>query len=209
MQQGLAGFASFNFGNVHSVTYRSTSERLPTPYPLREDLDWLELQDEAGFFALSMQEGSDSGSPSSTPGVSTKSSPSLLIPGFPSALCLLKDDPIPVARKFPHTWPHQRSLPHSKSLSALETLANDFVPVKSPVQSPPRPSARPMLLCALSSALARRERSKRIRFQALPFAIQPDDDDSWNSSQYHAPTPFPSPRAGRALDPDLMFDSAS
>ena len=63
LQQGLPGFASFNFGSVHSVTYRSTCERLPTPYPPREDLDWLELQDEAELFALSVQEDPDSESP--------------------------------------------------------------------------------------------------------------------------------------------------
>lgn len=206
MQQGLSGFASFNFGNVHSVTYRSTCERLPTPYPLREDLDWLELQDEAEFFALSMQEDPDSDSDSSTPGVSAKSSPSLLIPGFTSALCLLKDDPIPAAKKSPHARLFQRSLPHSKSLSALETSANDFITVTNSSLSSSRPSARPMLLSALSSALARRDRSRRIRFEALPFPIHHNDDPSWKS---HVRTPFPSPPAGRVLDPDLMFDSAS
>ena len=206
LQQGLPGFASFNFGNVHSVTYRSTCERLPTPYPLKEDLDWLELQDEAELFAFDIQEDPDS--ESSTPGVSTKSSPSFLFSGFPTALCLSRDDAISAVKRSPPTRLQQRSLTHSKSLSALDTLANDPLIVTS--SSPPssRPSARPMLLSVLSSALARRERSRRIRSEALPFAIHLADDDPRNS-QHCAPTPFPSPPVGRVLDLDLMFDSVS
>lgn len=209
VQQGLPGFASFNFGSVHSVTYRSTCERLPTPYPLREDLDWLELQDEAEFYALSDQEDPDSDSDSSTTGISAKPSPPLLIPGFPSALCLSKDDAIPAITKSPPARLQQRSLPHSKSLNALETLANDFITATTSSLSSSRPSARPMLLSALSSALARRERSRRIRFEALPFAVHLNDGPCWRSPQYYFSTPFPSPRAGRVLDADLMFDSAS
>lgn len=205
LQQGLPGFASFNFGNVHSVTYRSTCERLPTPYPPREDLDWLELQDEAELFALSVQEDPDS--ESSTPGVSTESSPSLLLPGFPTTLCLSRDDTTSAVKKSPPARPQQKSLVHSKSLSALDSFGNDFHIVTSSSLSSSRPSARPMLLSALSSALARRQRSRRIRFEALPFAIHLDDNYSWESSQSYIPTPFPSPPAGRMLDPDLMFDS--
>lgn len=209
MQQGLPGFASFSFGNVHSITYRSTCERLPTPYPLRDDLDWLELQDEAEFYTLSKQEDPDSDSNSSTPGTSTKSSPSLLMPGFPSALCLSKGDAISAVKKSHPAQLQQWSLSHSKSLSSLDTLASKFVTVTTSSMSSSRPSARPMLLSALSSALARRERSRRIRFEALPFAIHLDEDHSWRSPHYYIPTPFPSLRAGRMLDPDLMFDSAS
>jgi hypothetical protein len=205
LQEGLPGFASFSFGNVHSVTYRSTCERLPTPYPPREDLDWLELQDEAELFALSLQEGPDS--ESSTPGVSTKSSPSLALPGFPTALCLSRDDTTSAAGRSPPARPQQKSLGHSKSLSALDTFANDFLVVTSSSLTSSRPSARPMLLSILSSALARRERSRRIRLEALLFPLHLIDNDSWKSSQYCIPTPFPSPPAGRVLDPDLMFDS--
>jgi len=203
LQQGLPGFASFNFGSVHSVTYRSTCERLPTPYPLREDLDWLELQDEAELFALSVQEDPDS--EPSTPGVSTKLSPSLL-PGFPTALCLSGGNTT-APKKSPPARSQQKSLAHSKSLNALDTFANDSLVITSSSLSSSRPSARPMLLSALSSALARRERSRRIRFEALPFPIHLIDDDSWKSSQHYIPTPFPSPPAGRTLDPDLMFNS--
>lgn len=209
MQQGLPGFASFNFGNVHSVTYRSTCQRLPTPYPLREDLDWLELQDEAEFYALSKQEDPDSDSSSPSPGIRNGSSPPFLMSGFPSALCLSKDDAVHVVQKFPSVQLQRRSLPHSKSLSALGTMANDFITSTTSSLSSSRPSARPMLLSALSSALSRRERSRRIRFDLLPFAVHLNDDTSWRSSQHCTPTPFPSPRAGRVLDPDLMFDSAS
>jgi hypothetical protein len=205
--QGLPGFASFNFGTVHSVTYRSTCERLPTPYPLREDLDWLELQDEADLFALGVQEDPDSDS--STPGVSTKSSPSFLLSGFPTTLCLSRDDIFSTAKTIPLARLQQRFLSHSKSLSALDTLANGSITVTSSSLSSSRPSARPMLLSALSSALARRERSRKVRFEALPFAVHLADDASWKSPQSHDPTPFPSPPAGRALDPDLMFDSRS
>ena len=205
IQQGLPGFASFNFGNVHSVTYRSTCERLPTPYPLREDLDWLELQDEAEFYALRAQEDLESDSDSTTSGI--KPSPPLLMPGFPSALCLSKDDAVPTIKKYRPARLQQRSLSRSKSLSTLETSANDFITATTSSLSSSRPSARPMLLSALSSALARREHSRRVRFEALPFAMHIDDDPSWRSPQH--PIPFPSPRAGRALDPDLMFDSAS
>ena len=209
VQQGLPGFASFNFGSVHSVTYRSTCERLPTPYPAREELDWLELQDEAELFALSFQEESDTCSDSSTPGTSTNPSPSLLLSGFPTALCLSKGDAMPLAKSSHSTRSQQGSLPHSKSLSALETLANDFITVTTSSLSTSRPSARPMLLSALSSALARRERSRRVRFEALPFAIHLNDGPSWEPSQHYVPTPFPPPCAGRELDPDLMFGSAS
>ena len=205
LQQGLSGFASFNFGSVHSVTYRSTCERLPTPYPLREDLDWLELQDEAELFALGTPEDPDSDS--STPGVSTKSSPSFLLSGFPTALCLSRDDVVSTVKKIPPARLQQRSLSHSKSLSALDTLANIPATVTSSSLSPSRPSARPTLLSALSSALARRERSRRVRFEALPFAMHLADDASWKSSQSYVPTPFPSPATGRVLNPDLMFDS--
>jgi len=207
LQQGLSGFASFNFGTVHSVTYRSTRERLPTPYPLREDLDWLELQDEAELFALGIQEDPDS--ESSTPGAPTKSSPSFLLAGFPTALCLPMGDAVPTPRKTPPPRLQKKSLSHSKSLSALDTLANDSITVTTSSLSSSRPSARPMLLSALSSALARREHSRRTRFEALPFAIHLVDDASWKSSQYYISTPFPSPCNGRALDPDLMFDSVS
>jgi len=203
--QGIPGFASFNFGNVHSVTYRSTCERLPTPYPLREDLDWLELQDEAEFFALSIQEDPDSES-SSTPGVSTKSSPSFLLSGFTTALCLSRDDANSAVKRSPARL-RQRSLTHSKSLSALDTLVNDSITVTSSSLSSSRPSACPMLLSALSSALARRERSRMIRFEALPFAIHLPDGPSRKFSQHHVSTPLPSPPAGRVLDPDLMFAS--
>ena len=172
-QQGLSGFASFNFGNVHSVTYRSTCERLPTPYPLREDLDWLELQDEAEFFALGIQEDPDS--ESSAPGVPTKSPPSFLLSGFPTALCLSRDDATSSMKKPPAARLQQRSLTHSKSLSALDTSLNDSIIFTSPSS---RLSARPMLLSVLSSALARRERSRRNRFEALPFAIHLTDDAS-------------------------------
>ena len=207
LQQGLPGFASFNFGSVHSVTYRSTCERLPTPYPLRDDLDWLELQDEAELFALGIPEDPDSDS--STPGVSTRSSPSLLLSGFSTALCLSRDDAISSAKKIPPARLQQKSLSHSRSLSALDTLANDSITVAGSYLSSSRRSARPMLLSALSSALARRERSRKIRFEALPFAIHPTDDAPWKSSRSYVPTPFPSPVTGRALDPDLMFDSIS
>lgn len=210
VQRGLPGFASFNFGNVHSVTYRSTCERLPTPYPPREDLDWLELQDEAEFYALGEQEDPDSDSDSSTPGTSTKSPPSsLLISGFPSALCLSEGDAIPSLKKSPPLRLRQRSLPHSKSLGALETPATNFITATTSSLSSSRPSARPMLLSALSSALARRERSRRIGFEALPFAIHINVEPSQRSSKSYIPTPFPSPRVGRVLDPNLMFDSAS
>ena len=209
MQRGLPGFASFNFGNVHSVTYRSACERLPTPYPLREDLDWLELQNEAEFYALNEQEDPDSDSDSSTPGISTKSSPLLLMPGFPSALCLSKDDAILSVKESPPAQSQQRSLLHSKSLNDLETLADDFITATTSSLTSSRPSARPMLLSALSSALVRREHSRRIRFDALPFAIRLNDDPFWRSSHCYTPTPFPSPHAGRVLDPDLMFNSAS
>lgn len=207
LQQGLPGFASINFGNVHSVTYRSTCERLPTPYPLREDLDWLELQDEAELFALSLQEDPDSDS--STPGVSAKSSPSFLLSGFPNALFLSRGDTVSSLKKVPPVRLQQKSLSHSKSLSALDTLVNNPITVAGSSVSYSRPSATPMLLSALSSALARRERSRRVRFEVLPFAIHLNDDTSWKSSEYYVPTPFPSPQTGRALDPDLMFDSIS
>ncbi|KAF9647342.1 hypothetical protein BDM02DRAFT_3117250 [Thelephora ganbajun] len=203
MQRGLAGFASFNFGNIHSVTYRSTCERLPTPYPLREDLDWLELQDDAELFALSIQEGPDS--ESSTLGISTKPSPSFTLSGFPTALYLSKGNATSVKRSPPARL-QQGPLSHSKSLSALDTLANGSITVTSSSLSPSRPSARPILLSALSSALARRERSRRIRLEALPFATHLADV-SRKSSQCYVPTPFPPPRAGRVLDPDLMFGS--
>jgi hypothetical protein len=90
-------------------------------------------------------------------------------------------------------------------------LATDFITATTSSLSSSRPSAQPMLLSALSSALARREHSRRIRFEALPFAIHLNDDrDTFpGSSLCCIPTPFPSPRAGRVLDPDLMFDSAS
>jgi len=203
LQQGLPGFASFNFGNVHSVTYRSTCERLPTPYPLREDLDWLELQDEAELFASNFQEDPDS--ESSTPSASTKPSPSLLFSGFPTALCLSRDDATSAVEHSPFARLQQRSLTHSKSLSALDTLADDPLIVTCSSLPFSRPSARPMLLSVLSSALARRERSRRVRFEALPFAIHLANDSQ--NSQYYIPTPFPSPPVGRVLDPDLMFDS--
>ena len=205
LQQGLPGFASFNFGNIHSVTYRSTCERLPTPYPPREDLDWLELQDEAELFALNIQEDLDS--ESSIPGAPTKSSPSLLLPGFPSTLCLSRDDTTSAVKMSPPVQSQQKSLVHSKSLSALDTFANGFLVVTSSSLSSSRPSARPMLLSALSSALARRERSRRVRFEALPFPIHLIDDHSWKYSKYYTQTPFPSHPAGWMLDPDLMFDS--
>jgi len=207
LQHGLPGFASFNFGSVHSVTYRSTCERLPTPYPLREDLDWLDLQDEAELFALGVQEDSDS--ESSTPGASRRSSPSFLLSGFPTALCLSRDDTISTVKMAPPARLQQKSLSHSKSLSALDTLANDSITVTNSSLSSSRPSARPMLISALSCALARRERSRKIRFEALPFATHLADDDSWKSAQSYTPTPFPSPTPGRALDPDLMFNSIS
>ena len=209
VQQGLSGFASFNFGSVHSVTYRSTCERRPTPYPLREDLEWLELQDEAEFYALSTQEDPDSDSDSSIPAISTKSSPPLLMSGFPSALCLSKEDAIPATKNPPPAWSQPRSLSHSKSLSALESSSDNFITGTTSSLPSSRPSARPMLLSALSSALARRERSRRIRFEALPFAIHLDDCPPRRSLQHYIPTLSPSPRAGRMLDPDLMFDSAS
>ena len=188
------------------MTYRSTCERLPTPYPLREDLDWLELQDEAELVVLSIQEGPDS--ESSTPGASTKPLPSLLLSGFPTALCLSREDVVSAVKKHPPARLQQRSLTHSKSLSALDTLANPSLVVNSSPLSSSRPSARPMILSALSSALARRERSRKIRFEALPFAIHLIDDDSWKSSEHYIPTSSPSPPAGRVLDPDLMFNSA-
>lgn len=200
LHQGLPGFASFNFGNVHSVTYRSTCERLPTPYPPREDLDWLELQDEADLFALSVKEVP--GSEPSTPGVSLKPSPSFLLSGFPTALCLSREEvAFAVKRSLPRL--RHKSLSHSKSLNALDTLTNGSLIATSSSLPSSRPSARPILLSALSSALARRERSRRVRFEVLPFAIHVVDDDSWKSSQYYVP----SPPAGRVLDPDLMFDS--
>ena len=189
------------------MTYRSTCERLPTPYPLREDLDWLDLQDEAELFALGAQEDSDSNS--STPGASAKSSPSFLLSAFPTALCLSRGDIISLVQNIPPARLHQKSLSHSKSLSSLYTLANDSITVTNSSLSSSRPSARPMLLSALSSALVRRERSRTARFDALPFAVHLADDASWKSSQSYVPTPFPSPTAGRTLDPDLMFDSAS
>jgi len=205
LQHGLPGFASFNSGSVHSVTYRSTRERLPTPYPLREDLDWLDLQDEAELYALSVQEDSDS--ESSTPRVSTRQSPSFLLSGFQTALCLSRDDNISAAKEAPPARLRQKSLSHSKSLSALDTLANDSITATNSSLPSSRPSARPMLISALSSALARRERSRKTRFDALPFAVHLTDDTSWKPVQSYIPTPFPSPTAGRALDPDLMFDS--
>lgn len=200
LHQGLPGFASFDFGNVHSVTYRSTRERLPTPYPPREDLDWLEVQDEAELFALSVKEVP--GSEPSTPGVSLKPSSSFLLSGFPTALCLSREEAASTVKK--SLPPLQRkSISHSKSLNALDTLTNGSLIATSSSLPSSRPSARPMLLSALSSALARRERSRRIRFEALPFAIHVVGDDSRRSSQYCVP----SPPAGRALDADLMFDS--
>ena len=207
LQHGLPGFASFNFGSVHSVTYRSTCERLPTPYPLREDLDWLDLQDEAELYALGMQEDSDSDS--STPGVSTRPSPSFLLSGFPTALCLSRDDAMFTVKNAPPARLQQKALSHSKSLSALDASVNDSITVTNSSLSSSRPSARPMLISALSSALARRERSRKIRFEALPFAVHLAEDVSWKPAQSYIPTPFPSPTAGRALDPDLMFDSIS